>query len=236
MSSPAHGVFRVLAIGDSFTQGVLVKTEESYPEVLEDMFVKTLPEGKRVEVLNLGVGGYDVEYAAYRLQHQGMKYEPDVVVWLLKFDDFFLINEKNSGVRGSMQDELEKVNIPVTKEFTDFNYWSNHIRERYVREFGVASELSYQASKFLRTRTFYRGPIVILYYPDDDPMFIDMLKAFEKRDKGVVLTALPTDMSRFPDSHPDPQGHIAIAQAAWEPVSSLLYAEATPSGGRRYAP
>ena len=40
-------------------------------------------------MLNLGLYGYDIEYAVERFRVRGQKYDPDLIIWLIKDDDFF---------------------------------------------------------------------------------------------------------------------------------------------------
>lgn len=85
-----RGVFRIIAIGDSFTEGMYVGAKDTYPAKLE-MILNTMnncPQNNEYQVVNLGVGGYDLEYAAHRFTTKGAKYNPDLVIWLMKDDDF----------------------------------------------------------------------------------------------------------------------------------------------------
>jgi hypothetical protein len=70
--------FRVLVLGDSFAVGANVEQSEAFPQVLEELLNRS--NGKKVEVVNAGVGGWAVyQYAAY-LEHYGRDYEPDLVL------------------------------------------------------------------------------------------------------------------------------------------------------------
>ena len=53
------GVFRILALGDSFTFGVGVEGNQAYPKVLETLLNRSGGLGRRVEVINAGfASGY----------------------------------------------------------------------------------------------------------------------------------------------------------------------------------
>lgn len=87
--------FRIIALGDSFTFGHYVNTGENWPAQLEDM-LNDQCVGKsmhRIEVLNLGVRGYDVKYIAHRYELRGKKYDPDLVIWLESGSGFTRISE-----------------------------------------------------------------------------------------------------------------------------------------------
>src|SRR5436309_6324437 len=52
------GTFRIVVLGDSIAFGFGVAEEETFPKVLEARIAATAPQ-RRVEVLNLGVSGYN---------------------------------------------------------------------------------------------------------------------------------------------------------------------------------
>jgi lysophospholipase L1-like esterase len=70
--------YRIVVVGDSITFGNMLPEEVLYPTVLEAS-LNARPQG-RVEVLNLGVGGYDVVQDVARLEHAGVRFSPDLVV------------------------------------------------------------------------------------------------------------------------------------------------------------
>lgn len=79
--------FRVLLIGDSFTQGDPQPENFSYDRFLKKHF---LLEGTDVEVVNLGVGGFGPDQELVLLQ-KAMENSPkvDVVVWQFFSNDIF---------------------------------------------------------------------------------------------------------------------------------------------------
>jgi lysophospholipase L1-like esterase len=71
------GVYRIITIGDSITFGNLLQAEDVYPEQLEALYEA---EGKHVEVLNLGLGGYNTLQEVSTLEQIGIQFAPDLVV------------------------------------------------------------------------------------------------------------------------------------------------------------
>jgi hypothetical protein len=77
---PAHphakppGVHRVVMFGDSIAYGAGVEDGETFAAQLEAM-----ARGRR-EVVNLAVGGYGTDQALLRLEREGLRYQPDVVM------------------------------------------------------------------------------------------------------------------------------------------------------------
>ncbi|MCG3187118.1 MAG: hypothetical protein IOMNBAOH_01715 [Rhodocyclaceae bacterium] len=71
------GVYRVLVLGDSHTQGYEVRQEASYAEVLKRALAAG---GRKVEVLNTGVSGFGTAEELAFLENAGARYQPDAVV------------------------------------------------------------------------------------------------------------------------------------------------------------
>ena len=88
-------IYRIITLGDSFTYGAYVNTPENYSEVLEDLLNTRLKCNRinKFEVINLGVGAYDIRYEVERFKKRGIKYTPDLVVWLLHGWNFQIVNE-----------------------------------------------------------------------------------------------------------------------------------------------
>lgn len=74
---------RIIMLGDSITYGAFVKQSESFSEVLEKMLnkkSKILSVPIRYDVMNFGVGGYNIVSEVEILKVYGLKYKPDIVV------------------------------------------------------------------------------------------------------------------------------------------------------------
>jgi GDSL-like Lipase/Acylhydrolase family len=79
------GTLRVLALGDSHTQGYEVRQQATYSAVLERYLAA---RGIRAEVLNAGVSGFSTAEALAYLENEGHRYHPDVVVLGFYANDF----------------------------------------------------------------------------------------------------------------------------------------------------
>jgi lysophospholipase L1-like esterase len=79
------GVLRVVALGDSFTQGQGVEEDEAWPRRLET--IVDARHGHRHEVVNLGVPGTNPRDQLSHLQDPGLAYEPDVVIVTVMAND-----------------------------------------------------------------------------------------------------------------------------------------------------
>lgn len=79
----AEGVYRVLALGDSWTFGFRMNEPDAYPRQLErELSERAAARGdsRRFEVINAGVIGYSTDQEAAYLRIEGWKYQPDLVL------------------------------------------------------------------------------------------------------------------------------------------------------------
>ena len=68
-----EGMRRIVVVGDSFTFGVRVDYGQRFTEMLED-------ELEATEVINLGANAFGTDQELLVLRHEGLRYEPDVVL------------------------------------------------------------------------------------------------------------------------------------------------------------
>jgi lysophospholipase L1-like esterase len=82
----AANEYRVLALGDSYTEGVGAEYEESWVRVFERA-MSPLPDGRVVRAINAGISGSDLmlEYVLFR--DRLAEYRPDLVVVALNNSD-----------------------------------------------------------------------------------------------------------------------------------------------------
>ncbi len=73
------GTFRTVVLGDSIAFGYGVDVEDSFPKVMERSLRAVADEGA-MEVLNLGVSGYNPYTEAKLLEDVGASYDPDLVL------------------------------------------------------------------------------------------------------------------------------------------------------------
>jgi hypothetical protein len=79
------GVFRVIALGDSTTEGFEVSQGDTYPAVLERYLRE---KGINTEVFNTGISGFGTAEELIYLENEGIKYKPDAVVLGFFGNDF----------------------------------------------------------------------------------------------------------------------------------------------------
>jgi hypothetical protein len=74
------GVRRVAVLGDSIAFGYWVAEKDAFPRQLESMLGEVRGVGPRVEVLNFGVPGYNLDQEIEQLRAKVRDFAPDVVV------------------------------------------------------------------------------------------------------------------------------------------------------------
>lgn len=107
------GRLRVLALGDSHTEGFEVRQEFTYSAVIERWLNS---HDTPTEVINTGVSGFGTAEELAFLENEGIKYHPDVVVYGLYANDFD--DNVRSGlfaVEGGALTVKSKVYAPATK-------------------------------------------------------------------------------------------------------------------------
>jgi len=122
------GVYRIMTLGDSLTYGLLVNTDQNWTELLEDKLNKDLKckNIKKIEVINLGVDGYDIEYTVERYKIRGEKYNPDLIIWPIR--SFYKINELRKRKIKSLQEN--------NKEFLTYNEIWERANDEVIDELG----------------------------------------------------------------------------------------------------
>jgi lysophospholipase L1-like esterase len=73
------GTFRIVVLGHSVAFGWGVTLDDTYPKLFEARLAELAP-GKRIEVLNLGVSGYNAYTESALFRDVGIGYEPDLVM------------------------------------------------------------------------------------------------------------------------------------------------------------
>jgi lysophospholipase L1-like esterase len=77
------GVARILVVGDSFTYGV-VPIPQLYTRQLEAILRARSCE---VEVITMGVGGWGTDQVLAAIEHEGLQYKPDIVIYAFCTND-----------------------------------------------------------------------------------------------------------------------------------------------------
>jgi lysophospholipase L1-like esterase len=74
-----EGVFRILVLGDSFVEGLQVGQDETFPARLEEALNQD--NSAPLDVINAGVSRYGTSNALLFLEGEGLRYQPDLVIY-----------------------------------------------------------------------------------------------------------------------------------------------------------
>ena len=97
------GTIRILNLGDSIAMGWGVAYEDSYGYLLQGLLTGEIPSAGRIEVINAGVPGWNVENELAFLRSEGLRYEPDLIVLELTLpNDITGSNALKKGDRSSV--------------------------------------------------------------------------------------------------------------------------------------
>lgn len=182
-----NNVFRIITLGASFTFGANVNTEDNYPMQLQKMLDNKCKDGRKYEVINLGMGGYDLEYSVERLKARGMKYNPDLVLWLITDDNFRVIKNISEEFLGKLSEEA-LVNMQKERIKKSFAIYKNDL------VLVGSKNLAWQHKNLLK-RIVQIRPNTYLYLDIPD---------IKKKN------------ASFPDNHPNGKGYRLIAKSVFD--------------------
>ncbi len=81
-----NGDFRIIILGDSFTEGVGVEYDSTWIKKTERMVSQS---GNQIEFINAGIGGSDPVFEYVLLRDKLLDYQPDQVIMTLNSSDYW---------------------------------------------------------------------------------------------------------------------------------------------------
>ena len=128
---------RILLLGDSFTEGFMIKEEDHFAEVMEHKLNNTGSK-RHFEALNSGTAGWGTDQELLFFQNEGNKYGPDLTILMFYQNDLSYNNEpKDWGMYykplfKQVDGELVLTNVPVPKPDKIVKYDQLSSEERSV--------------------------------------------------------------------------------------------------------
>lgn len=211
-----EGVFRVAAIGDSFTFGEYVNTEDNFPSKLQGLLEQNCKSGK-FEMVNLAVGGYDIRYAVERYRIRGVKYEPDLMVWLVIDDDLRRIDEFLLPKNQQLEQKMKEGNMASGPEYAAWLMAKNEV----IQSLGGEDEVLKMQEGYLRDlNKYYSRGLAVFTFKNSDAKYKSVLKDFvNSRGNsfyGEIDDLTKEGLTSLPDGHPSPLGHERMALSIFE--------------------
>ncbi len=92
------GAYRIFCLGDSMTFGYGVEAQETYASLLSRDLGRIL--GRKIESINGGISGYDVDRYPLVLEYIGLKYHPNLVIVFFTISNDFGVIVKEGVLSG----------------------------------------------------------------------------------------------------------------------------------------
>ena len=189
--------YRIITIGDSYTYGSDVNTQDNYPSQLEKKLNSNL-KCKNIsdfQVINLGVPGYDIPYTVERYKQRGQKYNPDLVLWFLIGDDFKRYNEELLPREKALENQLKSTGEydKLIKDKQYYYAWEK-VKDEIINEAGgEGNMLKMQEKSMEGLNELYTGKLLVfaLDYPFTNDADISALKDFTKNRSNTYFNLSP---------------------------------------------
>lgn len=111
-----ENVFRIVVIGDSVTYGLGGQREDTFVKQLESLIDKISPaDSPAIEVINLGVAGYNIHQIVERLRLWGLQFQPDLILYAYVLND----PQHFSLESASLKAIQKQVKLDITKTYND---------------------------------------------------------------------------------------------------------------------
>lgn len=134
-----NGTYRIILIGDSYVFGGSVNDNETFDYFMEKK-LNEMPLPK-IEVLNLGVWGFNTKHEVQRLKELGSKFSPDLVL-MFYFQNDLENEEMADKMMYYFTHALERLNISSEKAFLAYK---NMLKTQYqTTPLNVPSEQGFQ--------------------------------------------------------------------------------------------
>src|SRR5262249_39531486 len=123
------GRFRIVVVGDSLTLGWGVDDDQTYAARLEQLLHKAFP-GRDLDVVNLGVGGYDTRQEVTLLARNVARLEPDLVLVGFYSNDVpdTLDDDKSTGGGALIAAEHPQAGQRMRMNPTPDGFWDRQLR------------------------------------------------------------------------------------------------------------
>ncbi len=194
--------YRIVTLGDSITFGLYIPQQLNFSKVLESSLGNAC-QTKKIEVINLGVPGYDPTYEVEHFRLHGVGYHPDLVIWSLSNEDLYEV--------------LEEMLPAIKKAAGNAQYTARlNAKENLNSRFNEDDLLAYQANVFSTFKKLYSGPLIIFSTTSFSQKQIDFMNNFISHRPKTYWLHLPDDLIKenaliLKDSHPNIKGHALIA-------------------------
>ncbi|PCK07682.1 MAG: hypothetical protein COA42_12965, partial [Alteromonadaceae bacterium] len=212
----APGSHRIAVIGDSITAGLWINEDDKvYPTVMETHLRKL---GKKVDVMNFGVSGYNTQQEVETLKDRGLQFKPDLVVLGYCLNDTFrddggvysalLAEERKQNEQGK-ESTVKKLN-PIVKH-SDFLRFINFVVLRPAKAATRTQENGLETfnsdtvgenfAELARLSKQYKFEVLVMIFPDfgknDAHILNRSTYPFEQEHQKVISLAKQNDLAHL---------------------------------------
>ena len=240
-----ENTLRILGVGDSFTYGAGVDYADTYLAVLEQSMNDAPSATHTVEIIKVGIGGFGTHAQRLLVEHEGVAYEPDLILVGFNETDIF---EAHLGIEatrvypGFLKNAQAK-RLGYTRTWLILHSHAARLIHRHLgvdsiretwRAFGrdegakrAAWETVAEELGLIRAAAAEAGAaMAVCYIPmkldDDDRTRTDLLRACEAQGIPVIDTTKALKAARGDgalywkkDGHCTARGYRAIAEALY---------------------
>jgi lysophospholipase L1-like esterase len=206
--------YRIVTLGDSMTEGQWVDTDKNFSETLEDMLRASMKCANidNFEVINLGVGGYDMEYMTTRYWLKGQKYTPDLLIVFISESDFTERNEDLFPIMDRINYSSEAATIISQTDSPHAVY--NKAYELYIHSptYSKNDTMRYQLNQLKNLLSMHHKS-TILYSFDSNPS--ELSQSIDSLIHGmddVQYWPIIHTYDALPDGHESEKGHKQLAE------------------------
>lgn len=223
VNAPSN-VFRIIALGDSFTEGVYMALPQTYVSQLEQLlnnYASSCSSGKRFEILNFGMRGYDIAYETERYRRHGIKYHPDLVMWLINANNVVMPDALLMPLTANIEAETtESARLKYERE-QNYYFASNLAREQLQKQYSEDYIFSLQRHVLDTFNSLYSGPLLITMFDDAALKTKNVIADFVHSRKNTyfydTLQSLSEESgTQLLDGHPSVSGHAQIAHDLYQ--------------------
>ncbi len=221
------GTYRIMTMGDSFTYGMYVNTKDNWPSKLEQKLNRLVqcPSYSKFEVINLGFPGFDIQHSVNRYKIRGEKYNPDLIIWFLKEDDFTQFSEISNKLAEEM---TAKKKYSTSKEKVDdyIKYLDQSVKD-IAANYSKSEIERTQNAFFSEFSSHYSGTLLLTTMPYTSENYkLQMQNWTVRRNNSYFLDKFSDlDIYKYPDGHPNVLGHQKIADITYEELVRTVFSE-----------
>ncbi len=187
-----RGKIRIICSGDSYTYGLGVDNDHTWPAQLGAM-------DWRLQVVNMAECGYGIDQSYLRYVRDGLKLDHQFHLFAFNLDDFIRMqNMRFQNVYLKPLLVLEEGKIKVKNVPVRASYFIERVLRisRELRSFGVVRSL---VRKFIPPHDFYSGPGYQDIKAISLSVFEDLARSIEQKKGTLVLIFLPIEKDYYRD-------------------------------------